>query len=76
VIFYSDIFDAGGKALDQMYLKRQPSHDAWSTFVFPQESPSARDLKLWEHAIIDATPQRQPEHRLGGFVAKGHKIWE
>jgi hypothetical protein len=45
------------------------------TLVFPQKSPPARDLKLWECAIIGAAPRRCPEHQLGGYVAKGHKIW-
>jgi hypothetical protein len=33
VIFYSDVFDAGGSALDRRYLERRPQGATWSTHL-------------------------------------------
>ncbi len=46
VFFYSDIFDAGGSALDRRYLVRRPPGSTWSTLIFPQESPPAKDYRI------------------------------
>jgi hypothetical protein len=76
VIFKSNIFDASGRALDRRYLKRRPAGEVWSTLLFPQEQPSAKDFQLWKSAFQLLALRGRPDHRMGGFVAKGHKIWE
>jgi hypothetical protein len=76
VIFYFDVFDAGGSALDRQYLERRPPRAMWSTLIFPQESPSAKDYRLWQQALCLIAPRGRPQQQLGKFVNKGHKIWE
>ncbi len=44
VIFKSEVFDASGQALDRRYLERRPAGEVWSTLLFPQERPSAKDF--------------------------------
>ena len=76
VIFKSKVFDASGQALDRRYLKRRLAGKVWSTLLFLQERPSAKDFQLWKSALQLLAPPGRPNHRMGGFVAKGHKIWE
>jgi hypothetical protein len=76
VIFKSDVFDASGRALDRQYLERRPAGKVWSTLLFPQEQPSARDFRIWKSAIHLLAPRGRPNHRMGRFVGKGQKIWE
>jgi hypothetical protein len=76
VIFYSDVFDAGGSALDRRYLERRLQGAMWSTLIFPQESPPARDFRLWRQALCLIAPRGRPQQQLGKFVSKGHKIWD
>jgi hypothetical protein len=64
VIFYSDVFDAGGSALDRLYLERRPPGAMWSTLIFPQESPSAKDYRLWQQALCLIAPRGRPQQRL------------
>ncbi len=44
VLFKSNIFNASGQALDRQYLKRRPAGKVWSTLLFPQEQPLAKDF--------------------------------
>ncbi len=44
VLFKSNVFDASGWALDRQCLKRQTAGKVWSTLLFPQEQPSAKDF--------------------------------
>jgi hypothetical protein len=76
VIFYSNMFDVGGNALDRRYLERRLPGAMWSTFIFPQESPPAKDFRLWLQALCLIAPRGWPQQQLGKFVSKGHKIWE
>jgi hypothetical protein len=76
VLFLLDIFDASGQALDQRYLSRRSTDKAWSTLLFPRESPPYRDIHLWQQALRLLAPQGRVSHRLGRFTEKGHKIWE
>ncbi len=79
VVFYSDVLDASGNALDRWYLARCPfeEEEVWSTLLFPQEMPPPiKDFKLCAHSLHFIEPTGQPQHRLGRFVEKGHKIWE
>jgi hypothetical protein len=69
------VFDASGWALDKQYLRGRPHQEVWSTFLFPQESPPKKDLTLWQCALYLLAPRGQPEHQLGQFITKGHKIW-
>jgi hypothetical protein len=43
-LFYSDIFDAGGKPLDRQYLTKWPTGLMWSQLIFPQEKPPVTDF--------------------------------
>jgi hypothetical protein len=76
VIFKSNVFDASGRAFDRQYLKRRPAGEVWSTLLFLQEQPSAKDFQLWKSALQLVAPRGQPNQLMGGFVAKGHTIWE
>ncbi len=76
MILYSDVFDAGGSALDRRYLERWPPGATWSILIFLQELPSAKDYRLWQQALCLIAPRGRPQQRLGKFVNKGHKIWE
>ncbi len=76
VIFYSNVFDAGGSALDRRYLERRPPGATWSTLIFPQESPPAKDYRLWQQALCLIASRGRPQQRLGKFDSAGHKIWE
>jgi hypothetical protein len=49
VVFYWDVFDASGKALNKQFLQRRRREETWSTLIFPQERPPTKDFKLWEH---------------------------
>jgi hypothetical protein len=44
VMFYSDVFDVGRKSLDRQYLSKHPSRDPWTTLIFPQKPPPAKDF--------------------------------
>ncbi len=76
VIFYSNVFDAGGSMLDRRYLERRPQGATWSTLIFPQELPPAKDFRLWRQALCLIAPRGRPQQRFGKFVSKGHKIWD
>ena len=76
VLFVSNILDASGRAVDKKYLTLRPSREAWSTLIFPQERPPGRDLNLWKRALLLLAPRGRPEHQLGRFLVKGHKIWQ
>ncbi len=75
VMFYSDIFDTGGKALDRWYLVRCPPQDTWSTLICPQEHPPAKDFWLWTPTLESITSRGRPQHHLGHLVNRGHNIW-
>jgi hypothetical protein len=70
------MFDMGGSALDRRYLERRPPRATLSTLIFSQESPSAKDYRLWQQALCLIAPRGRPQQRLGKFVSKEHKIWE
>jgi hypothetical protein len=74
VIFYSDVFDAGGSALDRRYLERRPPGAMWSTLIFPQESLPAKDYRLWQQALCLIAPRGRPQQGLGKFVSKGQRF--
>ncbi len=74
-LFLSDVFDAGGQALNQRYLTRRPTDKAWSTLLFPRESPLVRNFYLWRQALSLLAPRGVASHWLGCFTGKGHKIW-
>jgi hypothetical protein len=76
IIFKFNVFDASGQALDRQYLKRQPAGKVWSTLLFSLEQPSAKDFQIWKSALYSLAPQGRPNHQMGRFVKKGHKIWE
>jgi hypothetical protein len=76
-VFFSDILDSGGKAIDMKYLKCREQGDAWSTMIFPQESPPVKDFRFWADAIQHIELQGSLKHSLGRFCTLlGHKIWE
>jgi hypothetical protein len=76
VLFKSDVFNASGWALDRQYLERWPAGKVWSTLLFPQEQPSAKDFQIWKTALHLLAPRGRPNHWMGRFIKKGHKIWE
>ncbi len=76
ILFYSNIFNAGGRAIDRRYLAKQLSQQAWSRLIFHQEKPPARDFHLWQSAIDTIAPRGQPCLWLGRMINKGHKFWE
>ncbi len=76
VFFYTDIFDAGGRAIDHRYLAIRPSQQALLQVIFPQEKPPARDFHLWQCAVDTIAPRDRPRLWLGRMIDKGHKFWE
>jgi hypothetical protein len=74
VLFVSDVMDAGGRALDLKYLDIREYDDRWSSFRFPTQSVSNKDIRLWRNALHQIRHVRTGN--LGGFITKGHKIWE
>jgi hypothetical protein len=61
VIFYSDMFDAGGSTLDRRYLERRPPGATWSTLIFPQVLPPDKDYRLWQQALCLTAPRGRPQ---------------
>jgi hypothetical protein len=61
VLFYSDIFDAGGRTLDRKYLTKRPTGAKWSQLIFPQEMPPVRDFPLWVSALKSIAPRGCPQ---------------
>jgi hypothetical protein len=51
VIFLSDVMDARGRVIDSMYLDKCPWNEQWSSVIFPKESPSDIDFRLWRAAL-------------------------
>ncbi len=76
VLFLSDIIDAGGRAIDKGYLERRNPTANWSTLIFLLEQPPRRDLSLWRQVLYSLAPRGRVDRRIGGFLTKGHKIWE
>jgi hypothetical protein len=62
VLFILDVFDASGRALDRRYLTRRPMDVAWSTLLFPRESPPNQDIHLWQQALHLLAPQGRAAH--------------
>ena len=46
VLSMSDVMDAGGRALDKKYLDKQARGESWSSYQFPTQSVSNKDLCL------------------------------
>jgi hypothetical protein len=76
VLFYFEVFDVGESALDRRYLESWPPGATWSTLIFLQESPPAKDYRIWQQALGLIAPRGSPQQHLGKFINKGHKIWE
>ena len=75
VLFYSDVMDVQGTALDRRYLSSRLWADTWSTHKFPQQQPPRKDLKLWAKALLQLWYVQQGM-TLGRYIAPGHKVWE
>ena len=73
-IFISDVMDAGGRALDQRYLKKREDGETWSAYQFPKQEVSRKDIRLWREALHQLRHVRTAP--LGDFIAEGHKRWE
>ncbi len=74
VLFLSDIFGAGGEALDKRYLHKRRETDRWSTMKFPREIVT--EVEIWHTAIIQVVAAGPARNRLGAFIKEGHKIWD
>ena len=75
VLFYSDVMDARGTALDRRYLSSQLWEDTWSTHKYLLQQPPRKDLKLWAKALLQLRYVQQGM-TLGRYIAPGHKAWE
>jgi len=76
VLFWSDVMDAGGAAIDTKYLVKRRREDKWSRLIFPLEEPPRRDFILWASALNEIANEGRWRRRLGTFLTKGHKVWE
>jgi hypothetical protein len=76
VLFWSDVMDAGGAAIDARYLTKRRREEKWSRLIFPLEEPPRRDFTLWASALSKIANEGRWRQRLGTFVAKRHKVWE
>ncbi len=76
ILFYSNIFDAGGRAIDHQYLAKRPLQLAWLRLIFPLENPPARNFHLWWSTIDTIAPRGRPRLWLGWMINKRHKFWE
>jgi hypothetical protein len=75
-VFFSDIIDTSGMAIVKKYFKQRERGEAWFIMIFPQELPLAKDFQFCTESIQQVALQGNPRHRLGSFIASGHKIWE
>jgi hypothetical protein len=76
VLFWSDVMDAGGAAINARYLTKQRREEQWSRLIFLLEEPPRQDFTLWASALSKIANEGRWRRRLGDFVAKGHKVWE
>jgi hypothetical protein len=74
VLFYFDVFDVGGSALDRRYLVRWLPGSTWSTLIFPQKSPPAKDYRIWQQVLGLIAPGGRPQKQLGKFLNKGIRL--
>jgi hypothetical protein len=74
VLFVSDVMGAGGRALDKKYLDKQARGESWSSYRFPTQSVSNKDLCLWRNTLHQL--RLVWSTYLGDFVTWGHKQWE
>ena len=74
VVFVSDVMDAGGRALDLKYLNKRDKQERWSSYCFPKQVVSNKDIRLWRNALHQIRHVRTTH--LGAFLSRGHKLWE
>jgi hypothetical protein len=75
VLFLSDAMDTSEKSIKQQYMRLRAQGETWSTLVYQQERPPARDVKLQQSALLAIVHRGWLQDRLGRFINKGHKIW-
>ena len=75
VLFESDVFEADGQKLDQMYMRQRPVNEKWSKYTFPKVKLVGRHFALWRSVLQQLAPGSRRPCRLGKFVCDGHKIW-
>ena len=69
VLFVSDVMDVGGRALDKKYLDKQARGESWSSYQFPTQSVSNKDLRLRRNALHQLRLVRSTY--LGDFATWG-----
>ena len=62
VLFYLNIFDAGGRLIDRRYLTKQTSEESWSRLIFPREKLPAHNFRLWKEALGCIAPRGNPQY--------------
>ena len=75
IFFYSGIFGTRGKSLDRRYHNKRPHGEKWSNLIFLNEKHTGKDFHLWNKVLDSIAPRGIPKHRLGEWIARGHKIW-
>jgi hypothetical protein len=61
-------------AIVRRYLDKRPHNKQWSSLIFPKETPSRRDFRLWKEAIPQIRALGGRLH-IGLHLRQGHKIW-
>lgn len=65
VIWESDVFDAGGRYLDEKYKQKRRKDEKWSRYLFSEQGISPGHLRLWKMALQQLAPDGRRPSRLG-----------
>ncbi len=74
VLFLSNVLMANGKSINKKYLCLQQPLEQWSTYTWPQTTPTPSNLALWLMVLDKIAPLHQFNDQLGPWMLPTHKI--